>query len=103
MSWAWYSKKDTNYYVRLSLINKVAKIIKKTFDYNKPMEFNPPIIFTYKGGKQTIINIEWHKYMSDQFKREFTHIRVQLDNSTYVLLTDLRTSHLMDILKILSK
>jgi hypothetical protein len=58
--------------------------------------FTPPVPYSYSGGKKFIVNIEWHKYMS-QFKREFTTIRVQLDDGTFVPLAKLRTKHLTKI------
>ncbi len=98
----WTQPKDVNYYGRLSLINKIKKYVDKNLTYGVPLPLNPPIPFTYNGGKKSIINIERYQYISC-FKKEFKTIRVQLDDGTYVRLIDLRMKHLLKIFEILHK
>lgn len=95
MAWCTYTK-DINYYLRLNLIRKIKKHVEDNFQINSPEIFTPPITFTYQGGKVNILSIERYKYMS-RFKREFTVIRVKLDNNQYVPLTKLRLKHLLKI------
>lgn len=99
MSWDWYTKKDTNYHVRTALIRKIKDRIDSTFEVNSPVLFSPPIAFSYSGGKISMISIERYRYMS-QFKREFTTIRILLDNGEYIPLAKLRTKHLLKISQI---
>ena len=100
MPWP-YNKKDVNYYTKLKLINNIKKFVEAHVDYDVPIQFNPPIIYDYRGGKVLILNILHHKYMS-QFKREFTPIICHLDNGTVVRLTELKNKHVLEIFKSLS-
>lgn len=93
MTWHQH-KKDANYYNRLALASKVKKLVETFIQFNTPLPIDVP--YTYNGGKKTIISIERYKYMS-QFKREFTVIRVAIDDGTYVKLDKLRTKHLTAI------
>jgi len=99
MSWDWYTKKDTNYHVRMALVRKIKVKIDDTFEVNSPVLITPPIAFTYSGGKISMVSIERYRYMS-QFKREFTTIRILLDNGEYIPLIKLRTKHLLKLSKI---
>jgi len=96
-------KKDTNYYMRLTLIHRIDKHVRKTFTPNVPVVFNPPVIFTYQGGKRTLINLEYHVYWNEHFKRQFSLVRCQLDDGTYIPLAKLRNKHLLAIQKFISK
>lgn len=98
----WQRPKDVNYYARLALLNKVKRIVDATMEYGQPKAFNPPIPFSYNGGRKSILSIERHQYMSC-FKREFKTIRCQLDDGTYVRLVDMRMKHLLEIFQDLSK
>lgn len=101
MTW-WQHKKDANYYVRLGLINKVKIYAVVNLSDNKAMLLIPPVPYSYNQGKLMIVAIEKHKYMSN-FKREFTNIRVILDDGTTVPLAKLRTKHLTKIYQLLLK
>lgn len=94
--------KDKNYYIRLKLIHHINKFVRDTYIANEPVPFNPPVVFTYVGGKQVLINMELSKYMS-RFKREFSVVRCQLDNGSYVNLDTLRNKHLLEIQKRIQK
>jgi hypothetical protein len=102
MSWDWYTKKDTNYYIRLSQINAIKKYVDANLNVNEPLEFVKPLPYTYSGGKITMVSMERYKYMS-QFKREFTVIRVLLDNGEHIPLAKLRLKHLLQISKLFLK
>jgi hypothetical protein len=91
-----------NYYNRLALANKVKQLVEAQFKHNTPRAFDPPIAYSYSGGKIFITHIERYKYMS-QFKRWFTTIRVMLDDGTFVPLAKLRTKHLTKIFQYLTK
>jgi hypothetical protein len=98
----WHKPKDVNYYNRLALINKVKKVVENKMNFSDPVAFEPPIPYSYNGGKVNILSIERHKYMSN-FKREFTNIRVLLEDGTYVKLQALRSKHLIEIYRILAE
>ena len=100
MSWDWYHKKDTNYFIRINLVKQVKKYMITKLEANTPFQLIPPVAFTYSGGRVLITHLERHKYMS-RFKREFTLLRVHLDNGTFVPLDKLRTKHLLKISQIL--
>jgi hypothetical protein len=99
----WYQhKKDVNYYMRLKLVGVIKAHVDETFQFNSPVNFDPPLPYTYSGGKVSMISIERFKYMS-QFKREFTVIRILLDNGEHIPLAKLRLKHLLKISKLFSK
>lgn len=91
MSWDWYNKKNTNYYNRLALVNKVKKCVESLLPVNTPLPLLVP--YSYTGGRKNIVSIERYQYFS-QFKRVFTTIRVKLTCGTFVPLAKLRTKHL---------
>jgi hypothetical protein len=101
MTWHQH-KKDQNYYTRLALINKVRKAVCGVLKFNVPMNLSCAVPYSYSGGKRVITKIELYKYMSN-FKREFTNIRVILDDGTTVPLAKLRTKHLTKIYQLLNK
>lgn len=101
MTWHQH-KKDVNYYTRLALLNKVRKAVCGALQFNVPLNLSCPVPFSYSGGKRVITQIELYKYMSN-FKREFTNIRVILDDGTTVPLAKLRTKHLTKIYQLLIK
>jgi hypothetical protein len=88
--------------MRLKLIGAIKSHVDNTFDINSPVAFVKPLPYTYSGGKVTMISMERYRYMS-QFKREFTVIRVLLDNGEYIPLAKLRLKHLLKISQIFSK
>lgn len=88
--------------MRLKLVGAIKAHVDEEFEFNSPVAFVKPLPYTYSGGKITMISMERYKYMS-QFKREFTVIRILLDNGTYVPLTKLRLKHLLKISQIFSK
>lgn len=98
----WHTPKDVNYYNRLALINKVRKIVLKNMDFENPIQFPIPIPYSYDGGKIALLSIERHKYISEDFKREFTNIRVLTDKEKYIRLQELRPKHLIEIYKVLT-
>jgi hypothetical protein len=101
MTWHQH-KKDVNYYMRLKLVGVIKTHVDNNFEFNSPVNFDPPLPYTYTGGKIGIVSMERHKYMS-QFKREFTTIRVLLDNGEHVPLDKLRLKHLIKISQLFSK
>lgn len=98
----WQQPKDVNYYGRLAMVNKVKRYVDSHLEFGVPLMFNPPIPYTYNGGRVLIMNIERHQYMS-VFKREFKTIRCLLDDGRYIRLIDLRMKHLVEIYKQLPK
>lgn len=88
--------------MRLKLVGAIKAHVDEKFEFNSPVAFVKPIPYTYSGGKITMVSMERHKYMS-QFKREFTVIRVLLDNGEHIPLAKLRLKHLLQISKIFSK
>jgi hypothetical protein len=99
---AWTRPKDVNYYGRLAMVSKIRRYVDSKMDFGVPLIFNPPIPYSYNGGRKLIINIERYQYMS-VFKREFKTIRCELDDGRYVRLADLRMKHLVEIYKQLPK
>lgn len=93
MTWHQH-KKDTNYYNRIALVNKVKKYVESLLPVNSPLPLTVP--YSYTGGRKNIVEIERHQYMS-QFKRVFTTIRVKLTCGTHIPLAKLRTKHLTAI------
>jgi hypothetical protein len=97
----WYRPKDVNYYDRLAILSKVRKIIKARLEMFQSIPFNPPIPYSYNGGKRTLELIERYEYYSC-FKRTFSVIRCKVSDGTYVKLEKLRMKHLLKIYQVLS-
>jgi hypothetical protein len=93
---AW-KQPPVKYYDRLAMASKVKNRIEAHMEFGVPLVFDPPIPYTYRGGRKLLMNIERHQYISPQFKREFKTIRCLLDDGTYVRLTDLLMKHLVVI------
>ena len=99
MGWGWINNKDTNYYTRLRLINKVKKYVRKYYEYNEPVNLVKPVVFTYAGGRVLITAVEFYKYYHKHFQQTKTYIRVHLDNGEFVHLDKLRSKHLLGLVK----
>lgn len=99
MGWDWVNKKDTNYYTRIRLVNKVIKFVKKNYKHNQPVDLVNPVIFSYAGGKIMITSVEFYQYFHEHFQQTKTYVRIHLDNGETFRVDKLRTKHLLELVK----